>query len=247
MTASAANYAVWDDHDFGTNNSGGGPNPYEPEWKTDVWRIFTNNWNNPDYGSGDRPGGWFDFSIGDVDVFMLDDRYYRTEPENVEGSPTMLGPAQRAWLLERMQASGAAFKLLVTSVPWAYGTKPGARRSLDTWQGYKAERDEIFSALHEEQVEGVVLLAGDRHRADIWKVERDEGYDLYNLENGRLTNLHTHSKLEGALKSYNEKCTFGRLAFDTTKADPKMRYECINIDGEVVHDFTLRRSQLSYG
>ena len=246
LTASTANYAVWDDHDFGTNDGGGGPERHSPEWKVQVLRTFKNNWNNPAYGGAngrEQPGCWFDFSVADVDFFMLDDRYYRTEPENVE-TPTMLGPAQKAWLFERLRASEATFKFIVTSVPWAYGTKPG---SDDPWQGYKQEREEIFSFLHKERIEGVILLSGDRHRADIWKIEREGGYDLYDLENGRLTNLHTHEKLPGALKSYNEKCTFGRLRFDTQKANPEVHYECVTIDDEIAHDLTLRHSQLAYG
>ena len=249
LIASTANYAVWDDHDFGDNDGGGGPAPHEPAWKVDVWRTFKNNWNNPAYGGGtQQPGCWFDFSVADVDFFMLDDRYYRTEPEEAaQGGavPTMLGPAQKAWLFDRLRASEATFKMLVTSVPWAYGTKPG---STDPWQGYRQEREEIFSFLHEHCIEGVILMSGDRHRADIWKIERaGGGYPLYDLENGRLTNIHTHDRLPGALKSYNEKCTFGRLRFDTAKADPEVHYECITIDDEVAHDFTLRRSQLAYG
>ncbi len=68
FVASTAIFAIWDDHDFTTNDAGGGPEIYKPEWKIPVWRTFINNWNNPYYGGGEKqPGCWFDFSIGDVD------------------------------------------------------------------------------------------------------------------------------------------------------------------------------------
>ena len=82
LAAATAIYAIYDDHDFGGNDSIGGPLINKPAWKKNVtWRIFKENFLNPYYGGGNKqPGCWFDFSIGDVDFFMLDGRYYRTDP-----------------------------------------------------------------------------------------------------------------------------------------------------------------------
>ena len=72
FVASSAIYAIWDDHDFTTNDGRGGPQINKPNWKIPVWHVFRDNWNNPYYGGGEnQPGCWFDFSIGDVDFFML--------------------------------------------------------------------------------------------------------------------------------------------------------------------------------
>jgi alkaline phosphatase D len=242
FTSSQSIFAIWDDHDFATDDSRGGPEIDTPEWKVPVWEIFRNNWNNPQYGGGEeRPGCWFNFSIADVDFFMLDDRMYRTNPE--QDSPSMLGPHQKEWLFEQLRASTGTFKFLITSVPWAYGTKPG---SLDPWQGYKEERAEIFSFLHNHRIEGVILLSGDRHRADVWKIERPAGYDLYEFENAQLTNIHTHDTMPDALFSYNAKNMFGKLTIDTVASDPGVTYEIITIDDEPVHSTTVRLSDLSY-
>jgi alkaline phosphatase D len=61
----------------------------------------------------------------------------------------------------------------------------------------------------------------------------------------RLTNVHTHENIEGALFAYNDKCSFGLLTFDTDQADPDVTYEIINIDGEKIHSITLRKSELT--
>lgn len=242
FTASQSVAAIWDDHDFATNDSWGGPAVDQPSWKQSVWETFRNNWNNPSYGQEPkRPGCWFTFSIADVDVFMLDDRIYRTSPEQTH--PTMLGPHQKQWLFDQLRASNATFKLIVSSVPWAYGAKPGSK---DPWQGYKEERDEIFSFFNQHRIEGVVLLSGDRHRADVWKLPRTEAYDLYEFGNGQLTNIHTHQRMSKALFSYNKKNMFGKLSFDTTAPDPTVTYQIITIDNKPVHTTTLRRSELSY-
>lgn len=241
LTASTAIYAIWDDHDFATNDNWGGPEIDKPAWKIPVWRTFRNNWNNPYYGGGEsQPGCWLDFSIADVDFFMLDCRYYRTDPR--AKNPSMLGETQKKWLLAKLKASTATFKVLASSVPWAFGAKPG---SLDPWQGYKKEREEIFTFLEENKIDGVILISADRHRSDAWKIERPKGYDLYEFESSRLTNDHKHGLMPGAIFGYNEKCSFGLLTFDTTGSDPQLSYQIINIDNEVIYTLSLRKSQLT--
>jgi len=241
--ASTAIFAIWDDHDFTTNDAGGGPEIYKPEWKIPVWRTFINNWNNPYYGGGEKqPGCWFDFSIGDVDFFMLDSRYYRDKPRSE--NPSMLGSAQKKWLFEKLKSSKATFKVLASPVPWAYGAKPGSR---DPWQGYKAEREQIFSFLESNRIDGVILISADRHRSDAWKIEREKGYDLYEFESSKLTNIHTHKIMPGALFGYNKKCSFGLLTFDTTKTDPEVKYQIISIDDELIWELSLKKSQLAHG
>ena len=240
--ASTPIFAIWDDHDFTINDAGGGPLIHTPAWKIPVWRTFTHNWNNPYYAGGlEQPGCWFDFSIGDVDFFMLDGRYYRDDPKSE--NPSMLGPAQKKWLFGKLKSSSATFKVLASPVPWSYGAKPGSR---DPWQGYKAEREQIFSFLEANRIDGVILIAADRHRSDAWKIERENGYDLFEFESSRLTNIHTHKIMPGSLFGYNKKCSFGLLGFDTTRDDPQVTYRIVNIDNEIIREITLTKSQLAH-
>ncbi len=242
FVAGTAIFAIWDDHDFCTNDGWGGPNANQPPWKRQVWRVFRENWVNPGYGGGQTaPGCWFRFSVADVDFFLLDCRFYRTDPRGQ--NPSMLGPVQKRWLLNGLASSRATFKVLVSSVPWAFGTKPG---SLDTWEGYKQEREEIFSFIARRQIEGVLLLSADRHRSDVWKIKRPDAYDLYEFESSKLTNIHTHKLMPDALFGYNAKCSFGLLDFDTERADPEVTYRIVNIDGEVVYSFTVSKTELSF-
>jgi len=234
-------FAIYDDHDFGDNDCWGGPEFESPAWKRPVWERFRRQWANPSYGGGEAlPGCWFTWQAGDVDFFFLDCRYYRTNPKRKKTS--MLGPRQLDWLLGKLKASDGTFKVLVSSVPWAHGTKPGSR---DTWDGYAQERETIFSCIEKNRLDGVVLLSADRHRSDVWKIERENGYDFYEFESSRLTNQHVHKKMPGAQFSYNESQSFGLLDFDTTKLDPTVTYRIVNIDGEVVHTVCVTRSQLT--
>lgn len=232
-------YTIWDDHDFGTNDCWGGPDIDDPKWKPDVFNVYKQNWVNPPYGSGEQPGCWYTFSRGDVDFIMLDGRYYRTNPRQAD--PSMLGPVQLAWLFDTLRQCKGTFKVLCSPVPWTYVAKGDSR---DTWNGYKEERTLIFDFLTKERIEGVVLMSADRHRTDLWKIERDNDYALYEFNSSRLTNQHVHPEMKQAEFSYNKKQSFGLVTFDTTKADPTVTYAVMTIDGERVHAFELKRSQL---
>lgn len=233
-------YTIWDDHDFGTNDCWGGPKVDDPKWKPDVWSIYKQNWVNPGYGGGEeRPGCWYDFRLGDVHFVMLDGRYYRERPRNENAS--MLGPEQLAWAKKTLAASEATFKVIASPVPWEFATKGDSR---DTWNGFKAERNDLFDFLADEEIDGVILLSADRHRSDAWKITREKGYPLYEFESSRLTNRHVHGTMKQAIFSYNAKQSFGLVEFDPTAADPTVTYKVVNIDGEVMHELTVKRSEL---
>jgi alkaline phosphatase D len=246
LTARSAVFTIWDDHDFSTNDSWGGPLVDKPAWKQQIcWPIFRQNWANPGYGGGpEQPGCWYRFSIGDVDFIMLDCRYYRTNPK--KNDPSMLGPVQMKWLKQQLRDASGTFKVICSSVPWDFRTKG---QSFDTWNGYTQEREEIFSFLESHAIEGVVLLSADRHRSDAWRIERPGGYDLYEFNSSRLTNQHVHPTTvkQGALFSYNKLQSFGLVTFDTKAEDPCVSYDVVNIDGKIVESLKVLRSQLKSG
>jgi alkaline phosphatase D len=243
FTATTPIYAIWDDHDFGDNDCTSTLAINDPIWKPDVLDIFKQNFPNPSYGNGNtNPGVWFNFSIGDVDIIMLDCRYYRQNPNKIT-NPSMLGPDQKAWLLKTLNESTATFKIIASSVPWASGTKPGSK---DTWDGFPQEREEIFSFIETNKVEGMLFLSADRHRSDIWEIDRSTGYNFYDLMSSRLTNMHTHGEMSGAIYSYNKKCSFGQLSIDTSIADPSILYEVYSIDDEIIYQYQINKSNLQY-
>lgn len=241
LVSSTSVYAVYDDHDFGKNDCVPGPEIETPSWKREVWNIFRQNWVNPAYGGGEeKPGCWHDFYIGDVHFVLIDGRYYRDRK-----SKSMLGPVQKAWLKETLKNSTGTFKVLASPVPWTEGIKPGSK---DPWDGYPEEREEIFSFIEENKLNGVFLVAADRHRTDLRTTKRENGYDFYEFESSRLTNRHTHSvvKTPGLIWGYKDTCSFALMKFDTTGDDPQVEFECITIEGEVVHNHVLKLSEITH-
>ena len=237
-------YAIWDDHDFTTNDGWGGPAVDQPAWKREVWRVFKENWDNPSYGGGETtPGCWFEFNIGEVHFIMLDGRYYRESPKKND-DPSMLGPVQMEWLKKALKKP-ANFTIICSNVPMAPKVKPGSK---DTWNGYAGERQRIYEFIAEEKIPGVIILSADRHRSDAYKIDTGiaEMYPLYEFSSSRLTNQHVHKIIKSSLFGYNEKQSFGRVDFDLVAEDPTVKYTVINIDGEAVHSLEVKLSELQF-
>ena len=146
-------YAIWDDHDFGPNNSDGTLQNKEVSLKT-----FQEHWANPAYGETDNPGVYYQFSRGGVEFFMLDDRYHRSPNTNANvEAKTMLGPRQLQWLKRGLANSPARVKLVGCGSEWqSNGTE-------DSWSRFTKERQEIFDFIREQQIQGVIFITGDRH------------------------------------------------------------------------------------
>ena len=243
LVATTSVYSIYDDHDFGTNDCIPGAEIESSKWKREVVEVFKENWNNPSYGGGEEtPGCWYEYYIGDVHFIMLDGRYYR-DLEN--GS--MLGTVQKEWLFGVLASSKGKFKIIASPVPWSPGVKPGSK---DTWDGFPEEREEIFSFIEEQQIDGVLLMSADRHRSDLRRIKRLNTYDLYEVMSSRLTNVHTHDLLENAkgsefIMGYNMKCSFGLIEFNTQLEDPQVKYSIVNIDNEIMDYRVLKLSHLS--
>lgn len=240
LVGSVAMYGVWDDHDMAMNDWSGGAGLDAP-WKIPNWRVFKENWNNPHYGGGEEtPGTWHSFSLGDVDFFMTDGRFYRDKKDK-----TMLGPDQKKWLLEGLAAAKGKFKVIASGTMWSDGADKDGK---DSWAGSwaRAERDEIFDLINKNKIDGVILISGDRHRSDIWKIDRPGGYPLYEFVSAKVTNQHTHKTFDNAVWSYNKGNFWGQLNFDLRGDDPVMTFQCVDISGEIVKEFPLKLSQLSH-
>lgn len=237
------------------NDSEGGYGLDTKPYKMPNFRVFEQNWNNPFNGQQpETPGTFFNFKMGDVEIFMTDGRFYRYGPKSskkdkVKKSHTMLGEEQKKWLLESLKKSTAKFKVLASGTMWhADADKGGA----DSWAGprsaFQHERDEIFDFINKEKINGVILISGDRHRTDIWKTDRSKGYPLYEFLSAKVTNVHSHKARKEALWSYADaKDRFwGQLEFDTTQAEPIVTFKAINQNGSVLKSFPLKLSELTH-
>lgn len=103
-------YAMWDDHDYGPNDSDGTARGKERSLIS--WNRV---WANPPAGADGRPGAFFRFGWGEVDFFMVDGRYHRSPNKAPDDDKKrMLGDAQFAWLIDGLKASRAKFKVIAS-------------------------------------------------------------------------------------------------------------------------------------
>lgn len=182
-------YAIWDDHDFGPNNSDG-----TAKGKEDSLRVFQQWWANPSYGEEGNPGCYHRFSRNGVDIFMLDSRYHRTPNKTPEdGKKTMLGARQLQWLKEGLSASKAQFKIVACGSEWQTLTQS------DCWSSFARERQEIFDHINANRIEGVVLLSGDRHFTAGYQIQgRHLEFTSGPLGSGNSTLLENPERFTGA-------------------------------------------------
>ena len=221
-------YAIWDDHDFGPNNSDG-----TAPGKQDSLDVFKQWWANPGYGLPDNPGCYYRFSRNGIDFFMLDVRYYRTPNKTVDdGTKTMLGQRQLAWLKEGLKNSTARFKIVCSGSEWQTMTQP------DCWSSFARERQEIFDHIVNQNIGGVVLLSGDRHFTAGYQVHgRHLEFTSGPIGSGNATLQANPERFTGC----DEGKLWAILDMDVTAEAPRLAYEIWQAGGG-----QLERRELSY-
>ncbi len=125
----------------------------------------------------------------------------------------------------------------------------------DSWASFLQERDEIFEFIQQEEINGVVLISGDTHVAELNAIPRSEqgGYDLYDLVSSPLAQDTSDSWMERRPERrirqvYFGGTSFGLLSFDMTADDPILEYNAVNYIGEEVwKPFRVRASELVNG
>ena len=170
--------AIWDDHDYGPNDA-----DMSYVMKGESLQLFRRYWANPSYGLPDVSGVFGRARWGDVDLFLLDDRWYRSANRAIDGpDKTMFGAQQLAWLRNALIYSHAPIKLVVNgSQMWNRANR------FEGWNHFATEQRAFADWLLAQKIDGVVFLSGDRHFTELLKVERLGTYPLYEFTSSPLT------------------------------------------------------------
>jgi alkaline phosphatase D len=170
--AAMPQYAIWDDHDFGPNDSDRG-------WfnKALTRAAFGLFWPNAGRGIPELGGAiTTEFSYSDVEVFMLDDRWFRAPDRRKTGTRPYFGEAQLQWFVDALASSRATFKIVAVG---GQVLNPAAR--FENYATYPDERQRFLDLIAQEHVSGVVFLSGDRHHTELTRLERAGTYPLFDL------------------------------------------------------------------
>jgi alkaline phosphatase D len=235
------NVAMWDDHDYAGSDS---DRTFPLREGSAV--LFTRYWANPYWGGPGLDGTWSHVEIGDVEIFLTDNRYWR-DPNDDPDSPskTMLGAAQKAWLKERLAESEARIKIV------AVGTQ--VMTGYHEWESYAQfahERDELFDWIRTQRIDGVVFVSGDRHLSELMRYEPEGGYPLYELTASPAANRPFVTGLEIPnpirLEGYGAGDNYGLLDIDTTPSGGTIVFRIVDVEGREVFAHTASLDELRF-
>ncbi len=244
LLGSVPQYAIWDDHDFGPNNSDRGN--VMRNAALDVFKMF---WANPGYGVAGQTGITTSFVWEDVQFFLLDNRFFRSPNHRKTGERTQLGKHQVQWLIDALVTSRARYKVVVMGGQFVTELK-----THETYSHYHPEeRREILDLLAAEKIEGVIFLSGDRHYSEVSRLERKGHYPLYDftvspLTSGAYTNAGENEKnmerVEGSLIDVRN---FALMSFRGPYDNRRCELDYFDTRGRPLWSTTLPAGELRYG
>ncbi len=148
---------MWDDHDYGPNNSSRAA-PGRPVAQS-VYRAYV-----PHYPLARENEGpvYQAFPVGRIRFVLTDLRSARTPNDAPDSLRTMMGPQQKAWFKQQLRQARDHGQVVawVSSVPWiADQTDAG-----DHWGGFAAERRELATVIDTIGMnDQLFILSGDAH------------------------------------------------------------------------------------
>ena len=205
-----------------------------------------------------------------IQVILLDARYFRSplkkgfdsrEPgegyrgryvPNTDESATVLGEAQWKWLEEQLKVPaelrviGSSYQVLSNQHGW------------EMWGNFPNERARLFRVLKESKAEGVVMISGDRHLAEIAKLDGASsegiGYPLVEVTSSSL-NQPSGNLTKGGVRFANEinpyregltyfDINYGNILVDWAASDPVVRLQVCDEHGTVMLQHRMTLSQL---
>jgi alkaline phosphatase D len=215
-------YVTWDDHEVADNYLPAHPlAPIGQRAFLDYWPVR----RDPD----EAHRIYRSFRWGSaLELFILDTRQYR-DP----GRGTMLGQAQKQWLIKDLTRSDALFKFIATSVPMEGG-------GIDRWDGYPKERAEIIDAIRSTNTTGVIFLSADLHCAAIRRLRKSGG--LKNIIAGPL-GAPLNRITDGTMRRFEffeaENFNFAKITVDPKMTPAAALVEFIDQDSRTFHRATI--------
>jgi alkaline phosphatase D len=250
LLKSRPNFAIWDDHDYGSND---GNKTFALKESSLV--LFKNYWGNKSYGEKDNEGIYSTFQQSDCEFFLTDNRYYRCPnqiKDSIGGNPNcakeFFGKEQLSWLKNSLLSSDATFKFI------AVGNQVlNDNTDKESMRHYTCEFNELIAFITDYKIEGVVFLTGDRHFSEVNFYQPNKGYKLYDITSSPLTSgvvnltgkpeLNNPNRVPNTLVAENN---FTRISVEGQGVDRKLKMITLNKLGEVKAEFELKASELKF-
>ncbi len=232
------NYAIWDDHDFGDNNSD--RSFWNKNETLDAFKLF---WANLSYGVGDIKGAISYFNWNDCDFFLLDNRFHRSPDNLLAEEKTMLGKEQLQWLKDALTHSLANFKFVVMGGQFL--NTSGFHETYSN-NGFSKERNDIIEFIHNNKIQNVIFLTGDRHHSELSVLHRAYLSPIYDITVSPLTsgankkNPKEINSLRVAGSMINKR-NFAILKVTGKSKERRIEIKYFDADGKEIYKYEIKK------
>jgi len=242
LVASCPVLATWDDHDYGANDAGASYSK-----RVESQQIFADFWKLPRHAAARQRPGVYDAHIYGpkgqrTQVIILDTRYFRGPLKRGErrvGGPyyptndpqvTMLGEAQWKWLEQQLRMP-AELRIIATSIQYIAESS-----GQETWSNIPLERARLFKLIKQTKANGIIMMSGDRHWAEIASLPGPTGYPVFDITSSSLNQPHgrgtpTINQYRAVPETYHQ-ANFGTILVDWQASDPTIDLQIIDLDGK---------------
>jgi alkaline phosphatase D len=179
-----------------------------------------------------------------VQIIFLDTRYFRSPliddkspgrkmPNLPDTNPdsTILGKVQWNWLEEQLRQP-AEIRLLISSIQVISQHHGGEK-----WMNFPLERERLFKMIRDTKANGVIILSGDRHFAELSVMDGGVGYPIYDFTSSGLN----RGRRDWRYPEFNPQRVqimhfgdnFGLIEIDWEKS-PRVSLQIRDIEGDVM-------------
>ena len=257
LKATCPMLATWDDHDYGKNDG-------DSTWvhKDEAQQAFLDFFGVAKDDARRTQKGVYNAAIYGpekkrVQVIVLDTRYFQSGAKKAPFDPktriagylpttdpdaTILGADQWKWLEEQLKKP-AEVRLLVSSIQVISEDHP-----FEKWANFPKEREKLYALLNSTGANGVIILSGDRHLAEVSLDTKALGYPLYDATssgfNQASKNWRAPEANSNRLAAMPYGDNFGFITIDWAGDDPRVALQIRDEDGDATCGFKVRLSTL---
>jgi alkaline phosphatase D len=239
---------VWDDHDFGPNNSAG-----DFKNKQGSKEVFFDFWQLPKSGDRWNREGIYDaFYYGDtahkIQIIVLDMRWGLDKPgsepiaELIDTTKKMLSNVQWDWLKEELKRP-AKVRIICSSTQFCT-----EHNGFEAWANFPHEQERMYRLLKETHAEGAFFLSGDVHIAETNKRQPPGMYPLWDFTSSGLATIHGGNARPSQYRVGTEfdEDNFGMLDIDWTSKPVKVKYTAFNKTGVELYNNQISMGDLKF-
>lgn len=254
-------YAVWDDHDYGWNDSGR-HYPYKEESK----KIFLDFFGDQgDKTINDHAGIYHTAYFGEmgqrIQIIFPDLRTFRDKliPYNgnrandprfnyeLDYSPyttadsTMMGEEQWKWMEEQLKVP-ADLRIIASSTQFSI-----THNGYEAWANFPHEQKRMLELIKKTKANGVLFISGDVHYAEISKLSQPGLYPIYDVTSSGITSTWdfatpNDNRIDGPVMENN----FGLIKINWEANDPEITMQIHDVKNKERISRTVKLSELKF-